>query len=100
MGILSSIFGKSTDLKEVITAGATIIDVRSSGEFQGGNVNGSINIPLDKVEENLDKIKSLKTPIILCCASGNRSGQALRFLQSKGIDCLNGGGWTNVNAQI
>jgi hypothetical protein len=34
MGILSSIFGKSTDLKEVITAGATIIDVRSSGEFQ------------------------------------------------------------------
>jgi phage shock protein E len=53
-----------------------------------------------KVEENLDKIKSLKTPIILCCASGNRSGQALRFLQSKGIDCLNGGGWTNVNAQI
>ncbi len=100
MGILSSLFGKSVDLKEVISNGATIVDVRSTGEFQGGNVAGSMNIPLDTIEQNLDKIKSLKSPIILCCASGNRSGQAERFLKAKGVDCLNGGGWMNVNAQV
>ena len=100
MGILSSLFGKGIDLKEVISNGATIIDVRSAGEFQGGNVAGSINIPLNTIEQNLDKIKDIKTPIILCCASGNRSGQAERFLKSKDVDCLNGGGWMNVNAQV
>jgi rhodanese-related sulfurtransferase len=100
MGILSSLFKKGVDLKEVIANGATIIDVRSVGEFQGGNVAESINIPLDTIEKNLEKIKTLKTPIILCCASGNRSGQAMRYLQAKDVDCLNGGVWTNVNAQV
>lgn len=100
MGILSSLFGGGPDLKEAISNGATIVDVRSAGEFQGGNVAGSINIPLNTVEQNLSKFKSLPTPIILCCASGNRSGQATRFLTDQGIDCINGGGWMNVNGQV
>jgi rhodanese-related sulfurtransferase len=33
----------------------------------------------------------------LCCASGNRSGQAKMFLESHGLsDLHNGGGWTDV----
>lgn len=75
----------------------TIVDVRTPSEFSGGNVSGSINIPLQEVQQRLDEIKSLPQPIILCCASGNRSGQATAFLKSVGVDCENGGSWLDVN---
>lgn len=100
MGLLRSLFGKPLDLSDALAKGATIVDVRSAGEFQGGNVAGSINIPLNTVENELARFNELKKPIILCCASGNRSGQATRFLESKGIECINGGGWMSVNAQV
>lgn len=77
----------------------TIIDVRTFGEFSGGNVAGSVNIPLQEVPHRIDEIKALSQPIILCCASGNRSGQAANFLKNQGIDCENGGSWLEVNYQ-
>ena len=54
----------------------TIIDVRSPEEFKNGNVAGSINIPLNEIQQRIEEIKKLPYPLILCCASGNRSGQA------------------------
>jgi phage shock protein E len=75
----------------------TIIDVRTPAEFRGGNVMGSINIPLQEIQERINEIKSLPQPIILCCASGGRSGQATSYLKSFGINCENGGGWMDVN---
>lgn len=76
-----------------------IIDVRSEMEFMGGNVAGSINIPLHEVPNRIDEIKAMGNPI-LCCASGGRSGQAADFLKANGIECENGGGWMEVNYQI
>ena len=74
-----------------------IVDVRTPGEFMGGNVAGSINIPLQEIEQRLEEIKSLGPKLILCCASGGRSGQATNYLRSCGIDCDNGGSWMDVN---
>jgi phage shock protein E len=76
----------------------TVIDVRTVSEFMGGNVVGSINIPLGEITSRLDEIKQLEQPILLCCASGGRSGQATMFLKQHGIDCVNGGSWLDVNA--
>lgn len=77
----------------------TIIDVRSAMEFMGGNIAGSINIPLQEIPSKMDEIKQMDNPI-LCCASGNRSGQAVNFLKSNGIECENGGGWMELNYKI
>lgn len=71
----------------------TIIDVRTPGEFNGGHVEGSINIPLGELQGRVDEIRAMKGPIVLCCASGGRSGQATGYLQSLGIECSNGGSW-------
>ena len=76
----------------------TVIDVRTPGEFMGGHVAGSINIPLQELQQRMDEIKSARQPLVLCCASGNRSGQAQHFLASQGIECVNGGSWLQVNA--
>ena len=37
----------------------TVIDVRTVSEFMGGNVVGSINIPLGEITSRLDEIKQL-----------------------------------------
>ncbi len=78
----------------------TIVDVRTPGEFMGGNVTGSINIPLQEVVDKEDHIMGLKQPVLFCCASGARSGQATQYFKSKGLDCENGGGWMQVNSQM
>lgn len=75
----------------------TIIDVRTPAEFMGGHVAGSVNIPLNEVPGRLQELSQLKMPLILCCASGNRSGQAEMYLTSLGVPCINAGPWTNVN---
>ena len=75
----------------------TIVDVRSPGEFMGGHVTGSVNIPLIEVPYRMEELKKLKVPLILCCASGNRSGQVENYLASNGVTCVNGGSWMTVN---
>ena len=75
----------------------TIVDVRTPGEFSGGNVAGSINIPMQEIPKRIEELKDLRTPLVLCCASGNRSGQVYSYLAGQGIDCLNGGSWLDVN---
>ena len=75
----------------------TIIDVRSHEEFMGGHVSNSINIPLDEILKRVEELRNLKAPLLLCCASGNRSGQAQLFLTEHGIECYNGGSWLDVN---
>ena len=97
MGLLDLLMGKKVDLSDDLKAGAKVIDVRTTAEFQGGHVKDSINIPLNTIEANVDGIKNMKCKIIFCCASGNRSGQATSIMQSKGLDCINGGSWLSVN---
>jgi phage shock protein E len=77
----------------------TIVDVRTEDEFAEGNVNGSINIPLHEVVDRMEELKEMQ-PLVLCCLSGGRSGQATAFLQAQGCeDVHNGGGWEMVKAQ-
>lgn len=86
------------DLKELITQkSASIIDVRSPEEFMGGHVEGSLNIPLHELNDRLEEIKQIGKPLVLCCASGNRSGMATNFLSQQGLECYNGGSWLDVN---
>jgi len=88
------------NLQEWINSGeVSIVDVRTPEEFAGGNVAGSVNIPLNEVEARTEELRSMQ-PLVLCCLSGGRSGQATDYLQSKGFEkVVNGGAWTSVNAQ-
>lgn len=100
MSFLEKLFGlgPKVDFKRLIAEqGAKIIDVRTPQEFNSGNVPGSINIPLNQISHKINKLKSIKKPLVLCCASGNRSGQAKSMLEREGIqDVYNGGGWRKL----
>jgi rhodanese-related sulfurtransferase len=95
-------FGLSpaVDFKQLITQGAVVVDVRSPSEYAGGHINKSINIPLDKLSNESNKIKK-GVPVITCCASGMRSAAAKNMLKSKGFtEVYNGGGWYSLQNKI
>jgi phage shock protein E len=95
---LKNLFGLGgrIDLGELIANGATVVDVRTVGEYQGGHFAQSINIPLNTLPNNLSKMDKNK-PVITCCASGMRSASAKSILKSYGFtEVHNGGSWTNL----
>lgn len=75
----------------------TIVDVRTPAEFKDGNVKGSINIPIQEIPNRIEELKNLKTPLVLCCASGSRSKRAHHYLNQMGIESYDGGSWLNIN---
>lgn len=102
MSLFASLFGKGTktDFKKMVEDGAVIIDVRSPGEFAAGHIDGSINIPLDKIKNKTKDIKKMNKPIITCCLSGGRSGSATNILKAENLEVYNGGGWAGLNSRL
>ena len=85
------------NLQELINSDkVTIVDVRTDHEFAGGRVEDSINIPLNEIPNNIDKLKGMQ-PIVMCCAAGIRSGNAVNYLKQIGLEeVYNGGSWQQV----
>lgn len=93
-------FGPKINLKELRQNGAVILDVRTKGEYQGGHIKGSINIPVQSLGGNLNKLKKDK-PVITCCASGMRSANAKNILKANGFtEVHNGGGWMSLQNKL
>jgi len=93
--------GPKMNMKEMISKGALIIDVRSKEEYAGGHVKGSVNVPLNNLPAYLKKIRSKDQVIITCCASGMRSGVAKNMLKDQGFTQVhNGGSWFSVNNHV
>ena len=101
--VLKKLFGMGakTDYAQLIKNGAIILDVRSKSEYESGHISKSINIPVDQLGTNLNKLKDKNKPIITCCASGMRSASAKAMLISNGYkEVYNGGGWRGLNGRI
>lgn len=100
--LLKKIFGggASTDYKALVEKGAIIIDVRTPGEFNSGNIIGSKNIPLNVLKSKTSELKKTGKPVITVCASGARSGMAKAMLLSEGIEAYNGGPWGRLYKEI
>ena len=63
----------------------TLIDVRSSEEWQEGHIENSNNIPLPVLELKIkEAIPDLDTKIVACCAGGGRSSHACQTLLGLG----------------
>ncbi len=101
VGFLRKIFGPSADFNFLVKEkGAVIIDVRTSQEFHSGHIQGALNIPLQSIDQQIEKIRKYNKPIITCCRSGARSGVAAAQLRSKGIEVYNGGSWNSLSKSV
>lgn len=93
--------GPSLSVEELLKEGATVVDVRSKGEYAGGHVRGSINIPLDQLNASLHKLNDKDKAIVTCCASGMRSASGAALLRRAGYTRVaNGGPWTSVRNKM
>lgn len=85
------------DAHDQASQGATLIDVRSTREFNAGHPAGAVNVPLMEPDEdtgqmtpNPDFVRVIQAnfpadrPLILSCQSGGRSLRAGRMLESFG----------------
>lgn len=81
-------------MKALIKQGTPIVDLRTAGEWrETGVVKGSQLITLFDEQgradafawgRQIDKVAAAGKPVILICRSGNRSGEAARFLDKAG----------------
>ena len=72
-----------------------VVDVRTKNEYDSGHVIGSINIPYDEIDENID-LDNTKT-IMVYCQSGKRSSIAANALKSLGYDVYDLGAYENIS---
>lgn len=82
---------KPLELKKRLTDGdidELLIDVREPFEFKAKHIDGSKNIPLDKIEESIDKLIGIKT-VYVHCRSGERSKSACGILGGAGVNTVN-----------
>ncbi|MBY0425450.1 MAG: rhodanese-like domain-containing protein [Cytophagales bacterium] len=93
------LFGSNKTDEKILNAlehGAVIIDVRTPAEFSAGHAKNAKNIPLSNLSSQVSEIKKWKKPVILCCASGARSGQGTAMLSQQGIEAYNAGPWSSL----
>lgn len=81
---------------QLVERGAMIVDVRTPQEFSNGHLNNAVNFPLSELDQHFKDIDKDRLIVLYCC-SGNRSGQAYKYLQSQGFTNLhNAGGFEEL----
>jgi rhodanese-related sulfurtransferase len=86
---------KSATLKKIDTgslraelagnSGVKLLDVRTPGEFQSGHIDGSVNVPLDQIDSNLDRIVDGSSGrMVVICQAGGRASEAAGKLSAGG----------------
>ena len=74
----------SSQARAKVAAGAQLLDVRSEAEFRSGSLPGARNIPVSSLASRVGELDP-KRPLVVFCASGMRSANALSTLRSKGF---------------
>jgi molybdopterin/thiamine biosynthesis adenylyltransferase/rhodanese-related sulfurtransferase len=74
-------------VRELAGEGVALIDVRESGEWDGGHLPGAKHVPRGYLESRIDaQVPDRSQHVILYCASGQRSALAANTLQELGFE--------------
>ncbi len=84
--------------EEMVDNPPFVLDVREASEVEAdGYIEGSFNIPVREVLNNLDKLPGLDDPIVVTCASGHRGSMVMASLKMLGYtNARNLGGGINA----
>lgn len=74
------------ELKDMLaqTNAPKVIDVRQDWEYQKCHIDGSHHIPMDQIEDNIDRLDP-DEPIVVVCHHGMRSFQVAQYLVQSGF---------------
>lgn len=85
---------------------ATLLDVRSPGEFAGSHIPGSVNVPLEVLKADPGEVvRRVGGEVAVLCQSGVRSQEAAELLKGAGVEdlrMLQGGinAWRGAGLQL
>jgi rhodanese-related sulfurtransferase len=91
VSFLSNLFGggaaaaTSSRARELVAAGATVLDVRTPAEYADGHVQGAVNIPVQELGQRMAELGEKSRPVVLYCRSGMRSATAAGMLRVAGF---------------
>ena len=78
----------SEKARQLVAEGAVLLDVRTPQEFQQGHPDAALNIPVQELPRRLAEVGPPGTRVVVYCAAGGRSAQAVQLLRA--------GGYTDV----
>lgn len=84
----------STEAHTLVDQGATLLDVRTQGEWDSGHLPGAVLIPISELGARMSEVPH-DHPVVVYCQSGGRSAQATELLASAGYDVHDLGGIGN-----
>lgn len=85
---LSAVRVPADDARKLVADGALLLDVRTEGEYSGGGIEGSVNIPIQELAGRMDELGAKDQPIVVYCQSGGRSAMAKRMLEGNGFTAV------------
>jgi rhodanese-related sulfurtransferase len=71
--------------RDLIEAGAELVDVRTAEEHAAGHIRGARHVPLEHLDEEAEQLDR-ERPLVVYCRGGNRSGMAAEALRNSGWD--------------
>ena len=75
--------------REWLNKGALVIDVRTEAEYREKHLPGTINIPLDRLGDEISRHAPDKAqPLLLHCRSGSRSSMGTHTLKKMGYESV------------
>lgn len=83
------------ELKELVGAGAPVVDVREADEYLSGHVPGAVSVPLSTLVGADDRFSDSATTYVICQAGG-RSMRACEYLAAQGKSVVNVAGGTGA----
>ena len=89
------VFDKTEQVQWNELEGKLLIDVRTPEEYELGHIRGALNIPLDKIREQLSRLDKKKEYVVYC-KSGLRGYNAQRILMSYGFKVVNLNGGISI----
>lgn len=78
---------------------AILLDVRSADEFENGHIQSAVNINVDDLRANINKLDQSKTYVVYCQV-GLRGYLAHRILKNNGFNVFNLNGGYNLWSKI
>ena len=83
------------------SADAVLLDVRTPQEYRQGHIPGSINLPLQAIDNVYEVVENEDAVLYVYCRSGTRSGQAVSILQHMGfVNATNIGGMAAYTGKV
>ncbi|WP_431689616.1 CoA-disulfide reductase [Peptostreptococcus anaerobius] len=76
------------EIDQLVEDGEYLLDIRTGEEYSLGNINGSVNIPLDELRDRMDEIPKDRI-IYVNCQVGLRGYLGCRILNQNGFNTYN-----------